>query len=91
MTPENYKERLAFYADKYGATHELSPIPHGEELHRNPFEEAEEMAPGRVITIDPESADGPRTGQAVVYLLAILACLGIAGAYAYAVYQGWLP
>lgn len=36
------------------------------------------------------SVSGPRTGQAVVYLLAILACLGIAGAYAYAVYEGWL-
>lgn len=37
-----------------------------------------------------KSVGGPRTGQAVVYLLAILACLGIAGAYAYAVYEGWL-
>lgn len=43
VTPENCLERLAFYSEKYGASHELSPIPHAEELRRDPVEEAEEI------------------------------------------------
>jgi hypothetical protein len=51
VTPENWRERLTFYSEKYGAAHELSPIPHAAELHRDPLEEAEEMAPGRVLKV----------------------------------------
>lgn len=43
VTPENWRERLAFYERKYGPAHYLSPIPHAEELRRDPIEEAEEM------------------------------------------------
>lgn len=51
VTPENYLERLAFYAVEHGAAHELSSIPHAEELRRDPVDEAEEMAPGRVLKV----------------------------------------
>ena len=51
VTPQNYRERLAYYAEQYGVEHELRPIPHAEELHRNPITEAEELA-GRVIVVE---------------------------------------
>ncbi len=45
----------------------------------------------RPVRMQPQSPlDGPRTGQAAIYLLAILASLGLAAIYAYAVWQGWL-
>lgn len=43
---------LARLIGKYGNEFELSPIPQSAELHRDPIEEAEEMAPGRVLAVN---------------------------------------
>ena len=50
---ENVQERLRHYTEVLGESHELSPVPHATELHRDAIEEAEEMAPGRVISVLP--------------------------------------
>jgi hypothetical protein len=52
VTPQNFRERLEFYAEEFGQQHEVSPIPFAEQLKRDPIQEAEEMAPGRVIVVE---------------------------------------
>lgn len=52
VTPENYAQHLQFYSDTFGAYHDLSPIPHAAEFHRNPIAEADELIPGGVIVLD---------------------------------------
>lgn len=54
VTTDNWKERLKTYEGRYGTTHLLTPIPHAEELHRDPIAEAEEMVPGKVIVVGHE-------------------------------------
>lgn len=51
VNTSNWKERLRFYSETYGESHVLSPIPNAKELHRNALEEAEAMAPGRIIVV----------------------------------------
>ena len=55
VTRENCRDRLKHYEAKYGPLHSLEPIPHNEELKRQPITELEEMVgKDRVIVVDPE-------------------------------------
>src|ERR1041385_354403 len=52
VTISNWRERLAYYAHKFGKAHSLSPIPHAEELHRDAIEELKEAGgPERMLQI----------------------------------------
>jgi len=52
VTAKNWKKRLQFYSEQFGEFHELAPIPSERRSHRDPVEEANEMASGRVIVVE---------------------------------------
>src|ERR1041385_697463 len=49
---DNWRERLAYYAHKFGKAHSLSPIPRHVELDRDAIEELKEaVGPERMLQI----------------------------------------
>lgn len=51
ITADNYKQRLAVLAEKYGESFDIKPIPRDEHTHIDPVEELETMVGKKKVIV----------------------------------------